>query len=687
MKKKQFLALGMAVIMSISVFAGCTTNSGNNNDTSNDTSSESTNNSSTPGPSAIATDNPYGLRDNTQDGAILHCFSWSFKTITESMEDIAMAGYSAIQTSPINACYDGGNAGMELFGNGKWYYHYQPTDWTIGNYQLGTRDEFKEMCDVAESYGIKVIVDVAPNHTTKTTEAISQNLLDAVGGINNLYHSNGFTDISNYQDRTQCTLQAVGGLYDVNTENPDFQNYFIAFLNDAIACGADGFRYDTAKHIGLSDDPQDNPELPNNFWDRVTTEPNNISSLFSYGECLQDGGERLADYIDKIGATTASKYGAAIRSAIFGNNINAGTVTDLKIGSAASNVVTWVESHDNYTGDDATYKTLDNDKIARAWSILAARSEGTPLFFARPYGATSSNMWGTFNKIGMAGDNLYKSSLVVAANRFRNAMVGLDENIFNPEGTTSVLFIERGTKGLYILNNGTSSYEMDVTTKLEDGSYVDRVGGETYTVKNGKITGKLASKQVVILYNEGYVDLSTPATVKVADTTKGNFVGDSVTVTLVAENSKKSTYSIDGGEAIEFKNGDKVTLGEGVDSSKMVTLTLCGENEDGKKTCVSYIFKKQDPIGQGTKVYFEKPANWGDTVYAYVYDETSSNKVIENAKWPGVQMQLEADGTYSYTFDKEWYNPLIIFTDGKNQSNGALEPGDAVEADKLYTVD
>ena len=276
MKKTKFLALGMVVIMSVSLFAGCTKTDGNSTDTSNST----TNNNSSSGPSAIATDNPYGLRDNTEDGTILHCFSWSFKTITESMEDIAMAGYSSIQTSPINACYDGGNAGMELFGNGKWYYHYQPTDWTIGNYQLGTRDEFKEMCDVAESYGIKVIVDVAPNHTTKTTDAISQDFLNAVGGLDNLYHSNGLSDINNYTNRKECTLQAVGGLYDVNTENPDFQNYFIAFLNDAIACGADGFRYDTAKHIGLSDDPQDNPELPNNFWDRVTTEVTNADSLF-----------------------------------------------------------------------------------------------------------------------------------------------------------------------------------------------------------------------------------------------------------------------------------------------------------------------------------------------------------------------------------------------------------------------
>jgi alpha-amylase len=95
-----------------------------------------------PGPGAVVSDNPYGLTDEVADGTILHCFSWSFKTIEESLEDIALAGYSAIQTSPVNACYDGGNAGMELYGEGKWYYHYQPTDWTIGNYQLGTRDEF-----------------------------------------------------------------------------------------------------------------------------------------------------------------------------------------------------------------------------------------------------------------------------------------------------------------------------------------------------------------------------------------------------------------------------------------------------------------------------------------------------------------------------------------------------------------
>ena len=84
------------------------------------------------------------------------------------------------------------------------------------------KEEFKEMCDTAHKYGIKVLVDVAPNHTTKVTEAISEDLINAVGGLDKLYHSNGMTAIGNYNDRAECTLQGVGGLYDVNID--EFQN-------------------------------------------------------------------------------------------------------------------------------------------------------------------------------------------------------------------------------------------------------------------------------------------------------------------------------------------------------------------------------------------------------------------------------------------------------------------------------
>ena len=115
MKKKKIVALTMSAMMAISLFAGCGDNSKKENGNNSTTASTEQNN--TNNPTANATDNAYGLRENTEDGTILHCFAWSFKTITESMEDIAMAGCSTIQTSPVNACYDGGDAGGYHFGS------------------------------------------------------------------------------------------------------------------------------------------------------------------------------------------------------------------------------------------------------------------------------------------------------------------------------------------------------------------------------------------------------------------------------------------------------------------------------------------------------------------------------------------------------------------------------------------
>ena len=130
----------------------------------------------------------YGLTERTKEGTILHAWCWSFNTIKNNMADIAQAGYSTVQTSPANECIVGDGGGMDLMGNGKWYYHYQPTDWKLGNYQLGSREDFKSMCAEADRYGVKIIVDVLPNHTTPTLGAVSQDLKNAAGGQNELYH-------------------------------------------------------------------------------------------------------------------------------------------------------------------------------------------------------------------------------------------------------------------------------------------------------------------------------------------------------------------------------------------------------------------------------------------------------------------------------------------------------------------
>lgn len=682
MKKKRFLKSGLALIMAamlVGSVAGC---SGKDNDT--DTSSTQ---SATNGGNNQSSSVNYGLTENIEDGAILHAWCWSFNTIKESMQDIAYAGYSSIQTSPANECLVGSDGGMQISGEGKWYYHYQPTDWTIGNYQLGTKDEFTAMCEEAHKYGIKVIVDVVPNHTTPKTDLVNENLINAVGGMDNLYHANGFNEIKQYGDRFECTTGQMGGLPDVNTENKDFQDYFIKYLNECIACGADGFRYDTAKHIGLPDDPKDSKSTENNFWTRVTTEINDADKIFNYGEVLQGENDRIDDYQTAIGATTASSYGEVIRSAVNTTALMASKMENLKIAVDEPNAVTWVESHDNYC-NDGSYETMDDDEVIRAWAIICARKNGTPLFYDRPYGATADNMWGTMNRIGAAGNPFYKDPTVVAVNRFRNAMVGESEKFLNADDT-SILLIERGTKGAVAINASKQDYTLNIKTSLADGTYTDRVDGTTqYTVSGGTLTGTLKAGAVIVLYNDGYIEIPEIASVSLDTDSFIISAGTSTSITLKSENAATATYSIDDGTETAYNNGDKIEIGKDAQAGKAVKVTLKGNTSAGNgATVMSYYFTVQEnrSVKNGTKIYFTKPSNWGDKIYAYVYDE-SGNSVKTAAEWPGVEMTNEGDSKYSYTFTEAWDNALIIFSDGANQVPAANEPGMTVEPDKTYST-
>ena len=527
--------------------------------------------------------NTFKTADKVEDGTILQAFSWDFKTIKASLPDIAAAGFSAVQTSPINEGLEGEDGGRQLYGNGKWYYHYQPTDFKIGNYQLGTRDEFKELCEEADKYGIKIIVDIIANHTTPQLDAVSKDLIEAGGGsFDTLFHKNNSKDIKDYGDRLMCTTAKMGGLPDINTERPSFQEYFISFVNDCIACGADGFRYDTAKHIGLPDDPKEDDGFENNFWKRVTKDIDKADDMFIYGEVLQGNNDRIADYINEIGRTTSSSYGSKLRAALMNNIVDTSSVKEYWLGNAPLNMVTWVESHDNYINDGTAFD-LTNEQIVLGWSIITARKDGTPLFFSRPYNCSMQNIWG-MNRIGAQGDDIYKSSTVSAVNFFRTAMIGEEENLVNPNKDSTILMIERGKKGAVIVNT-IGEKAVDFETSLADGKYVDRVDGKTeYTVKDGKLScdSKIKGNSVVVLYNDGFTAHDAPANAGVAKDTVFTFEKDSMDVTLTLENADEGQYTISGGESKSFKDGDKVTPTPTDGGGTILDLTA--ENTSGLKT-------------------------------------------------------------------------------------------------------
>lgn len=659
-----YIVLLIICVLAVAVMTGCNSNK----ETSKRTNSDS----------------EFGLAETTKEGTILHAFSWSFDTIKNSMADIAAAGYTSVQTSPINECYDGDN-GMQLFGDGKWYYHYQATDYKIGNYQLGTRDEFIEMCKEADKYGIKVIVDIAVNHTTTHTDVVSENLHNAVGGADKLYHKNGFTDIADYADRLNSTAFAMGGLPDIDTENHKYQEYIINYMNDCIACGADGFRFDAARHVGMIDDPGEDGKTCD-FWDNVLGALDNKDKLFNYGEVLQGNNDRIEDYIKTIGAATASSYGLVLRNSFRFSKLNAEELTGYYCEDL-TDVVLWVESHDNYI-NDKTSQLLDDNDIIMAWAIIASRADGTPLFFDRPYRSDKDNVWGTVNEIGIPGSDLYKSKEISAINHFRNAMLGEKDNVFNPEGTNQVLLIERGKKGLVIANMG-EDYEINVKTSLKNGTYVNRIDGTTeYVVKGGKITGTIPAKSAVVLYNDGYVERTTMPVVSADAEEYYHMESDKVDVTLHVSGAEEGTYILGDGAETTFNDGTVITVGDTIKAGESLKLIVKATNKDGYTTFMPYYFTKEEiveetTIKDGITVYFEKPESWADTLYAYVYDDSDGGlKILED--WPGIEMKDEGNGKYSFTFSKEWSKGRVMFSDGENQYPSSSEPGAPIEENKVY---
>lgn len=447
-------------------------------------------------------------RKSAPNDVILHAWSWSFNTIADNMKKIADAGYDYVQTSPAQACYVGEEGGLALFSKpgdpvkGKWYYYYQPTDWTIGNYLLGSRDDFKAMTDSAMKYNVRIIVDVLPNHTAIEHNAVLPALDHAVGGHENLFHANGFKDITQWDDREECTTGKMGGLPDVNTENPDFQYYYLQYINDLINLGARGFRYDTAKHIGLPSDPVDPKADKNNFWP-VATGREGVKglsllmpdSLFIYGEVLQGRNVKELEYSQYIGQT-ASNLGHALRQVLEKRNFNATDIISYHHPASPSTLVTWVESHDTYCNAHES-AGLTDEQIRTGWVFLTARQNGVPLFFSRPMNSTRENYWGD-NILGARGNDEFFHPEVVAVNHFRSDMNGQPEDM-QISDNGQILLVNRGKKGAAVVNISSKADFVNLPTGLPNGSYRDKVYNIEFKVKNGRLTGAAAPFRTYIL--------------------------------------------------------------------------------------------------------------------------------------------------------------------------------------------
>ncbi|MBR1691909.1 MAG: starch-binding protein, partial [Lachnospiraceae bacterium] len=607
---------------------------------------------------------------NDYTGVMLHAWDWSFNQIKEEMPDIAAAGYTAVQTSPIQPNKDG----SDVPNTGAWWKFYQPTDFTIGN-KLGTKAEFQAMCEEAHKYGIKVIVDVVSNHLANVTGKGGNDASDRSPQIpsylkdnNNYWHSDNYSGSSD-SDRYQMTHAPIG-MPDLNTANTDLQNIIIAFLNDAQDCGADGFRFDAAKHIETPTDTGFSSE----FWSRIAAATRaKDPDVFLYGEILNTAGpggytdmQKYTPYIK----VTNNKYGIELQNGVKNNDAGYAKFMNNDIfGSNGNEWVLWNESHDTFAGDygEKTWQ-IDDEKMMLAWCAVAARYPAA-LYFARPTGNLDGDSSGGWRSSALGSHKMdYKNSRIVEMNKFHTAMDGEPEYV---EVVDNVLVVERGTGGIALVNFSGGSKSISATMHtVADGTYTDKISGTTFTVSGKTLTGTIGSGGVAAIYN-GEVN-TDKASVGVSSTTGSDTFQSTLKVKLTSKNVTSASYETSEGARGSYQNGDTIIIGSSTQDGGSVTVTVTGTGTDGNAVNASKTFKKQKSVIDGSyDLYLKKPSGWGSTIYCYAYVDENTN----NHAWPGVEMTSLGEDTYGYNLPSDMTNAKVIFNDNSNQVPGQNKPG------------
>ena len=593
--------------------------------------------------SNIFADNKYGLKDNIQDGVILHCFDWTLADIQEEIPNIAKAGFTAVQTSPVH----------ERAGKGSvWYDVYRPYDFKIGN-GLGTEADLKALCAKAHEYGVKVIVDVVANHTDYST--VADRLMDQ-----GLYHKP--FDVSNWNDRDQVTHGKIG-MWDLDTNNPTVQAIISQYIQDLKACGVDGIRWDAIKHIGL-------PSEGDSFMQNVVDQ-----EMYNYGEILDStGGDDnvLFPEYQTYMSITDNGYGNGFANSFAGGSINGSVGNFNQRNAKTEKLVYWGESHDTYANDGGQSKNKSQNVIDRAYAVVAGNNGATALYFSRPFQKAKNDI-----KFGDKGSVHFKDAEVTQVNYMHNACAGEPNYYVKGDGVCAQV---RKSGAIIVLGSGS---DRDVTVAngagdgkwLKSGTYKDMVGGGVFTVNASTISGHVGGSGIAVIYNAGSIVLPPEVVFNPADGTA--FSDESLTVTATPLNAISAWIQVNDGAKQDFTAAKQFTVGADVAYGKNVTITWGATDKDGKTETGSVTYKKVKAyvpeLGKADEIScFLETSNAAAAVYVWnnnvkpIIKYAGEWKDAINKKLPLVGKSVSGKNVFKWTYDgTETTVPAqLIFLDG-----------------------
>ncbi|MEE1037197.1 MAG: alpha-amylase family glycosyl hydrolase [Oscillospiraceae bacterium] len=332
------------------------------------------------------------------------------------------------------------NSGSDLGVQGIWlspiftspsYHKYDAKDYYEIDWRFGTMEDLKELADLCEQRNVKLILDLAINHTSSQNEWFLQfKEARANGDTENPYYD--FYSCSTTADKLNgVTYQKIAGvdcwyecnfsgdMPELNYDNPEVREAVLDVAKYYLDLGVDGFRFDAVKYIYYGD-----VQRSVAFWEWYMEELRKLEpEIYCVGECWSGEGEIL-------------EYYSAMNCFNFAMSQAEGVIASTAKGQSMSNYTNYIASYQKKVWEKNPEGMVmpflsnhDMDRIAGAFVVenfmrMAANlyllSPGSPVIY---YG----------EEIGMRGS---RGGEMTDANRRLAMLWGDGDLIRDPEGTT-----------------------------------------------------------------------------------------------------------------------------------------------------------------------------------------------------------------------------------------------------------
>ena len=527
-------------------------------------SSESSSQSSSS--SQVDPETPLGI----QDGAILHAFNWSLNNVKNELANIKKAGYTAVQLSPMQPQKDY----YQGHWSQQWWKLYQPYGFSVASSNqnvLGNKNDLISLCNEAKKQGVKIIVDVVTNHLaggSRTSLNGNVNNFEKEIYENNLIHSD-YGEWAKDTNLRSIVQGNIGDYPDLKTEDSRVQNRVISMLKEYCDCGIDGFRFDAAKHIETPNDGT----YASNYWPNVIGSINDyyvnkgLDKPYIYGEILTTCGtgrnySSYTTYMSTIDNTQATDLLNAVKDS---STSKIKTTYNTKVDP--NHLVLWAESHDTYSNDNHETTYISSDIINKTYMIQASRKEAATLYLVRPGNS----------QMGEIGTTDYKKASIRGANLFHNYYNRHNESISVNDG----LFINvRGdgfNNGAAIINVSNSSSKITTTLPLANGSYKDLITGSKVSISSGSASISFTDGACFLVPENVDPEQVAPS---IDITSDKEVFKDNANIKISVNNATTSSYSINGGSAVNFDKTTSFSIGNGLSNGE-INIKVTASNNHG----------------------------------------------------------------------------------------------------------